>query len=51
MDGDSSTDGDNCTTMCNVRRSYITMEYLCSCMPPYAIFRRACLIGIDPTDR
>ena len=51
MDGDSSTDGDNCTTVCNVRRNYITTEYLCSCMPPYAIFRRACLIGIDPTDR
>ena len=42
MDGDSSTDGDNCTCMCNVNRSYIICEYLCSCMPPYAIFRRAC---------
>ena len=45
MDGDSSTDGDNCTCirMSNRNRNYSITEYLRSCMPPYAIFV-ACLL-------
>ncbi len=38
MDGDSSTDGDNYTCVLNC----MILEYIHSCMPPYAIFRRTC---------